>query len=388
MAHIVVLGAGIGGMPCAYELRQELGKEHQITVVNQREYFQFVPSNPWVAVGWRDRNSVTFDIRPHLERKGINFIAKRCDEIDPEAGRMILADGFTIGGMVKGAGMIHPNLATLLGFLTTDAKVDADFLRRALSKAAAISFNMISVDGDNSTNDMVLLMANGKAGGGTIRKGTRKAAAFQRALNRVCVYLAREVARNGEGAAKLIEVKVCGALNSKDARLAARTIVSSSLLKTAVYGSDPNWGRVLAAAGRSGAALEEGKTIVLTTHQLDVAEQLCERIVIMNNGTLLADSPTKDLLSVVHNEYYEIIVAGKVKDTTILPGMKSTEKEDQTIFTGAILDQAKLYEKLSIIRNLDLPLVSVSRTKNNLEEVFDTLWLFQFHLNLRVEYFL
>ena len=172
----------------------------------------------------------------------------------------IKADGFTIGGMVKGAGMIHPNLATLLGFLTTDAKVDADFLRRALSKAAAISFNMISVDGDNSTNDMVLLMANGKAGGGTIRKGTRKAAAFQRALNRVCVYLAREVARNGEGAAKLIEVKVCGALNSKDARLAARTIVSSSLLKTAVYGSDPNWGRVLAAAGRSGAALEEGKT--------------------------------------------------------------------------------------------------------------------------------
>jgi len=93
MAHIVVLGAGTGGMPAAYELRAELGNEHQVTVVNEREYFQFVPSNPWVAVGWRDRASVTFDIRSHLERKGINFIAKRCDTIDPKANKLILADG-------------------------------------------------------------------------------------------------------------------------------------------------------------------------------------------------------------------------------------------------------------------------------------------------------
>jgi len=93
MAHIVVLGAGTGGMPCAYELRSELGKEHEITVVNQLEYFQFVPSNPWVAVGWRDRSSITFDIRPHLERKGINFIAKRCDAIDAKANQLTLGDG-------------------------------------------------------------------------------------------------------------------------------------------------------------------------------------------------------------------------------------------------------------------------------------------------------
>jgi sulfide:quinone oxidoreductase len=96
MAHIVVLGAGTGGMPCAYELRAELGKEHEITMVNEREYFQFVPSNPWVAVGWRDRQSVTFDIRPHLERKGINFIAKRCTKIDPQDKRLTLADDTTI----------------------------------------------------------------------------------------------------------------------------------------------------------------------------------------------------------------------------------------------------------------------------------------------------
>ncbi|MFZ0791880.1 MAG: FAD-dependent oxidoreductase [Chromatiaceae bacterium] len=93
MAHIVVLGAGTGGMPAAYELRAELGKEHQVTVVNERDYFQFVPSNPWVAVGWRDRASITFDIRPHLERKGISFIAKRCDSIDAANSKLVMADG-------------------------------------------------------------------------------------------------------------------------------------------------------------------------------------------------------------------------------------------------------------------------------------------------------
>ncbi|MCU7852517.1 MAG: NAD(P)/FAD-dependent oxidoreductase [Candidatus Thiodiazotropha sp. (ex Monitilora ramsayi)] len=96
MAHIVVMGAGTGGMPCAYELRMELGREHEITVINEKDYFQFVPSNPWLAVGWRDRSHITFDIRPHLERKGINFIAKRVDKIDPDANQVTLDDGDTI----------------------------------------------------------------------------------------------------------------------------------------------------------------------------------------------------------------------------------------------------------------------------------------------------
>jgi sulfide:quinone oxidoreductase len=96
MAHIVVLGAGTGGLPCAYEIRAELGTEHSVTLVNQLDYFQFVPSNPWVAVGWRDRASVTFDIRSHVERKGIEFIAKRCDAIDAKANRMTLEDGSTL----------------------------------------------------------------------------------------------------------------------------------------------------------------------------------------------------------------------------------------------------------------------------------------------------
>jgi len=96
MAHIVVLGAGTGGMPAAYELRAELGNDHRITVINERDYFQFVPSNPWLAVGWRDRASITFDIRPHLERKGIDFIAQRCDAIDAKASQLTLADGTTV----------------------------------------------------------------------------------------------------------------------------------------------------------------------------------------------------------------------------------------------------------------------------------------------------
>jgi glutamate N-acetyltransferase/amino-acid N-acetyltransferase len=180
------------------------------------------------------------------------------DTVPKEAA--VKAGDFTIGGMVKGSGMIHPNLATLLCFLTTDAAVDNDLLGKALRKAVAISFNMISIDGDNSTNDTVLIMANGTSGGEPITGGSRRAGVFQQALNKLCVYLAREAARDGEGATKLIEVRVKGAASTKDARLAARTIVSSSLVKAAVHGSDPNWGRVLAAAGWSGAALEESKT--------------------------------------------------------------------------------------------------------------------------------
>ncbi len=172
----------------------------------------------------------------------------------------VKADGFTIGGMLKGAGMIHPDMATLLCFLTTDAAVDVGFLREALNKSVAVSLNMLSVDGDGSTNDTVIIMANGAAGGEVIKKNSNQAGVFQRALDKVCIYLAREAARDGEGATKLIEVKVKGAKDLKDAQMAARTIVSSSLVKTAVYGSDPNWGRILAAAGRSGAALEESKT--------------------------------------------------------------------------------------------------------------------------------
>ncbi len=179
------------------------------------------------------------------------------DTVPKEAA--VKAGGFTIGGVSKGAGMIAPDMATLLCFLTTDANVESGFLKTALRRAVDISFNMISIDGDGSTNDTMLIMANGKAGGPAINRGSPKAALFQAALEKICIYLARANARDGEGATRLIEVIVEGAANEADARKAARTIVSSSLVKTAVHGCDPNWGRVLAAAGRSGAALEPEK---------------------------------------------------------------------------------------------------------------------------------
>ena len=145
------------------------------------------------------------------------------DTVPKEAA--VRTGGFTIGGMVKGSGMIHPDMATMLCFLTTDATVGLDFLKQALEKAVAESFHMISVDGDNSTNDMVLIMANGAAGGKAIAKSSRQATTFQRALNKVCIYLAREAVRDGEGATKLIEVKVSGALSLRDARLAASELL-------------------------------------------------------------------------------------------------------------------------------------------------------------------
>ena len=165
----------------------------------------------------------------------------------------------TIGGVVKGSGMIHPNMATMLAFLGTDAPVETAFLQKAVKESADCSFNMITIDGDTSTNDTVLLLANGAAGGAVIDEGSEEAALFQAALTQLCVSLAKEVVRDGEGASKLFEVTIQGALNDEEARIAARTVAGSSLVKTAVYGSDPNWGRIIAALGRSGATVEEDK---------------------------------------------------------------------------------------------------------------------------------
>jgi glutamate N-acetyltransferase/amino-acid N-acetyltransferase len=166
---------------------------------------------------------------------------------------------FTIGGAAKGSGMIHPDLATLLCFLTTDAAVDAYFLKKALKKAAAVSFNMVSIDGDTSPSDTMLIMANGLAKNKLIKADSKQVEAFQSALNQVCIYLAKCIARDGEGATKLIEVRVNGARSAIEAKMAARTVTSSPLVKTAVYGSDPNWGRIIAAVGRSGAEIIESK---------------------------------------------------------------------------------------------------------------------------------
>ncbi len=160
------------------------------------------------------------------------------------------ADGARIAGMTKGSGMIHPNMATTLGFILTDAAVPARQLRAHLKAAVERSYNRLSVDGDMSTNDMLLVMANGASG----RRVPREA--FQRALDDVCQSLAKQIARDGEGAKKLVEIRVEGAASERAAAQIARSIANSPLVKTAIAGSDPNWGRILAAAGYSGVAFD------------------------------------------------------------------------------------------------------------------------------------
>ena len=181
------------------------------------------------------------------------------DTMPKEIAIRVDEGGYIIGGTEKGSGMIHPDMATLLCFLTTDTGVEVGFLREALRKAVDISFNMVSIDRDTSTNDMVLIMANGLAGGELISKDSEQAEVFQQALNQVCKYLAKAIVKDGEGASKLIEATVSGAASDADARLAARAIAGSALVKAAVHGSDPNWGRVVMAAGYSGADIAADK---------------------------------------------------------------------------------------------------------------------------------
>jgi len=155
-------------------------------------------------------------------------------------------------GMAKGSGMIHPNMATMLAYILTDADITKPALTRALRESTDLSFNMISVDGDTSTNDSVIALANGMARNPRIEEGTKDYVAFTRALSWACVQLAKDVARDGEGATKFIEVYVDGAKTLSAARTLARSVVSSSLFKSAIYGADANWGRALCAMGYSG----------------------------------------------------------------------------------------------------------------------------------------
>jgi glutamate N-acetyltransferase / amino-acid N-acetyltransferase len=163
----------------------------------------------------------------------------------------------TVGGMAKGSGMIHPNMATMLAVVTSDAPLDPDFARSALKAAADRTFNQVSVDRDTSTNDTLVLLTNGAAGGEPIRAGTAEAELFGAALERVCRDLARAIARDGEGATRLIEATVTNARDESEACQAARSIVQSNLLKAAVYGRDPNWGRIIAAVGNAGIPIDQ-----------------------------------------------------------------------------------------------------------------------------------
>lgn len=174
----------------------------------------------------------------------------------PVAGQTV-----TIAGMAKGSGMIHPNMATMLGFITTDAAIDSALLQQALKTATEVSFNMVSVDGDTSTNDSVFVMANGMAGNAKITDAaSADFAVFQEALTTVCTDLAKKIAKDGEGASKFLEVNVEGAASFASAKKIAMAIAKSPLVKTAFFGEDPNWGRIICAIGYSGENIQPADT--------------------------------------------------------------------------------------------------------------------------------
>jgi glutamate N-acetyltransferase / amino-acid N-acetyltransferase len=170
-------------------------------------------------------------------------------------------DGHTvsIGGAAKGSGMIHPNMATMLGFVTSDANIAHEDLLSALKEITNQTFNMITVDGDTSTNDMVLVLANGLAGNDQLTKDHPDWDLFKAGLKLVSEELAKKIARDGEGATKLVEVQVNGAYSQEAARAVGKSIISSNLVKTAIYGTDPNWGRIVTAIGYSGIPVEPNK---------------------------------------------------------------------------------------------------------------------------------
>ena len=170
------------------------------------------------------------------------------------AGRLV-----TIGGMAKGSGMIHPNMATMLAYLTTDATIAQSALQKALSAAVDQSFNCISIDGDTSTNDTVLCLANGLADNDPVQAGTEAFATFQHLLEQACLELALRICRDGEGVTKIVKIQVTGADSSAAAKQVANTVATSNLVKTALFGEDANWGRVMAAVGRSGVPVDQSR---------------------------------------------------------------------------------------------------------------------------------
>ena len=192
-----------------------------------------------------------------------------------------------IAGITKGSGMIAPNMGTMLSFIVTDAVIPADEINKALKKSADISFNMIVVDGDESTNDTCLMMANGSSGVEVVRDG-KLDSNFQEALDYICIDLAKKMARDGEGATKFIEANVCGAKDENDAKLAAKSIVSSSLFKSAVFGGDPNWGRIVSAIGYSGCDLNPDIVTIAIANSDDEVD-------LVKDGTILAFEDTPNL---------------------------------------------------------------------------------------------
>ena len=227
-----------------------------------------------------------------------DLVPKHCSASVEIGGKTV-----TVGGIAKGSGMIHPDMATMLVFITTDAAVTPAMLLAAVSADVRNTFNMISVDGDTSTNDMLSVMANGLAGNPLIDAPGPDFDAFAAALHEVAASLSKAIARDGEGATKLLSCIVTGAASDNDARLAAKAVIASSLVKAAMFGSDANWGRVLCALGYSGDVFDPEKTDVAFSSSAGIVE-------VCRNGRALPFSEEKAKTVLLENE------------VTILVGMK------------------------------------------------------------------
>lgn len=197
-----------------------------------------------------------------------------------------------IGGMAKGSGMIHPNMATMLSFVTTDANIEPELLQKLLRETTIDTYNMISVDGDTSTNDMVTVMANGLAGNSKLEENSQDYEIFKEAFVYVHKTLAKKIIRDGEGATKFVEVEVYGTKTKDDARTLAKSVITSSLVKTALFGEDANWGRVLCALGYSGASFDPLKVSL-------VFSSVAGMITLLNDGVPIAfdEDEAKKVLS-------------------------------------------------------------------------------------------
>lgn len=244
---------GERGLKDAYEMRNatavKLGvKPEYVAVSSTGVIGEFLPMDKLKAgiemlvPGNSDSDAVDFQTAILTT----DTVMKKCAFTAVIDGKVV-----SIGGVAKGSGMIHPNMATMLGYLTTDAKISSEALQEALSEVIPKSFNQITVDGDTSTNDTVLVMANGLADNDVLSKDHPEWDVFVELLSSTCVSLAKQIAKDGEGATKLIEVEVTGANNEKEARMIAKQIVGSNLVKTAVYGADANWGRIIGAIGQT-----------------------------------------------------------------------------------------------------------------------------------------
>jgi glutamate N-acetyltransferase / amino-acid N-acetyltransferase len=255
---------GDQGFKDAYEMQKqfasELGiKEHYVAVTSTGVIGEKMPMEKVLS-------GIKQILKEENEAEGKFQTAILTTDLAPKnIGVQIKVDGkiISIGGAAKGSGMIHPNMATMLGFVTTDANIEQESLLAALKEVTNQTFNMITVDGDTSTNDMVLVMANGMAGNNTLTVGHPQWNIFLNGLKLVCQELAKKIAKDGEGATKLIEVQVNKAKSQSDARAVGKSIISSNLVKTAIYGTDPNWGRIVSAIGYSGVPVTPNLVKVL-----------------------------------------------------------------------------------------------------------------------------